>query len=174
MPERTRDINYNIRDDRPHGVLGQLPRVLRDSVMVAFGMIVVAAFALFQGSNKNVEEIKSLQQQLQGNVSTISALREQVRAQGTELSDLHGKLSTANELIATLQSSAHNVLGKELSVREAQAILLRQGYPVGKVDGIAGKSTWTALKRFQEDNGLNASGELDEATKARLVALRLR
>ena len=53
-------------------------------------------------------------------------------------------------------------------VREAQQALLLRGYRPGATDGQAGPQTREAIAAFQHDEGLNASGELDPPTLARL------
>lgn len=56
-------------------------------------------------------------------------------------------------------------------LEDAQRALAAKGYAV-KADGKAGPKTLEALKSFQRDNGLTASGSLDEATRAKLGLLR--
>jgi len=46
----------------------------------------------------------------------------------------------------------------------AQGRMSNLGYYFGKVDGVVGPMMQAALKRFQRAKGLEASGELDEAT----------
>jgi hypothetical protein len=53
-------------------------------------------------------------------------------------------------------------------VTGAQARLRNLGYPCGDVDGVLGPRTKEALSAFQTDNGLDVTGEVDEATKNRL------
>ena len=53
-------------------------------------------------------------------------------------------------------------------VAGAQARLNNLGFKCGVVDGIIGPRTKTALRRFQESNGLKTSGELDEPTRSKL------
>ena len=55
---------------------------------------------------------------------------------------------------------------------EAQKKLEELGYDPGKPDGIKGQKTVTAIKLFQEDNGLPPTGRLDAQTKTRLSAQR--
>ncbi|MBQ6594580.1 MAG: peptidoglycan-binding protein [Clostridia bacterium] len=50
------------------------------------------------------------------------------------------------------------------AVKEIQARLNELGYSVGKPDGDFGKKTEEAVRSFQKDNGLEATGEVDEAT----------
>jgi lipoprotein-anchoring transpeptidase ErfK/SrfK/predicted small lipoprotein YifL len=52
---------------------------------------------------------------------------------------------------------------------QAQVVLDRQGFGPGVVDGVMGMSTQNALRGFQEANGLDTTGKLDEATKAKLA-----
>lgn len=49
-------------------------------------------------------------------------------------------------------------------IMQAQVVLDRAGFMPGVVDGKMGMSTVTALKGFQEANGLEITGEMDEAT----------
>ncbi len=53
-------------------------------------------------------------------------------------------------------------------IMQAQVVLDRQGFGPGVIDGKMGLSTENALEGFQEANGLEVSGKLDEATKAKL------
>lgn len=51
----------------------------------------------------------------------------------------------------------------------AQGRLLNLGYPVGLVDGICGPKTKAALRYFQADESLQETGELDAATRSKLL-----
>jgi lipoprotein-anchoring transpeptidase ErfK/SrfK len=52
---------------------------------------------------------------------------------------------------------------------EAQLALARQGISSGSIDGLIGPQTRDALRAFQQKKSLPATGELDAATKARLL-----
>jgi peptidoglycan hydrolase-like protein with peptidoglycan-binding domain len=54
------------------------------------------------------------------------------------------------------------------TIRRAQQKLERLGYPVGAADGVLGAETRTALRNFQRDKNLNATGELDDETLSAL------
>lgn len=56
----------------------------------------------------------------------------------------------------------------EATVREIQQKLRDRGYDVGEVDGIMGDNTRQALTRFQQDQGIQATGQLDQQTMAAL------
>jgi hypothetical protein len=56
-------------------------------------------------------------------------------------------------------------------VAGAQERLRRLGYECGPVDGILGVRTRSALLTFQEQNGLDATGALDQPTVSKLVEL---
>ncbi len=56
-------------------------------------------------------------------------------------------------------------------VSGAQGRLLNLGYPVGPLDGIYGSKTAAAIRYFQADEHLPETGELDAATRARLLAV---
>ncbi len=54
------------------------------------------------------------------------------------------------------------------TVKGVQARLSNLGYICGEVDGEAGEKTRAALVKFQEDNDLEATGELTDETRAKL------
>jgi len=58
----------------------------------------------------------------------------------------------------------------DLSLRTAQAALQYLGMDPGPIDGIRGRRTFSALIRFQEEEGLGETGLLDQDTLERLVA----
>ena len=58
---------------------------------------------------------------------------------------------------------------QERPVMQAQVILDRMGFSPGVIDGEMGMSTSNALEAFQEANGLDQTGELDDATRAALL-----
>lgn len=54
------------------------------------------------------------------------------------------------------------------TVKKVQKALNEIGYDCGKVDGICGKKTKAALKKFQEDNGLKVDGIIGKQVKKAL------
>jgi uncharacterized repeat protein (TIGR01451 family) len=54
-------------------------------------------------------------------------------------------------------------------IAQAQAKLNELGFNAGKADGKAGPRTRAALRAYQRDNGLAETGQLDDATSARLL-----
>ncbi len=49
-------------------------------------------------------------------------------------------------------------------LRQVQAMLKRQGLYKGRVDGVYGPMTKSAVTAYQQKNGLQTSGELDQPT----------
>ncbi|NIV98655.1 hypothetical protein GWN26_05700, partial [Candidatus Saccharibacteria bacterium] len=47
-------------------------------------------------------------------------------------------------------------------VYQVQKKLKELGYDPGAIDGIWGKKTTSAIRRFQRDNGLHVTGQLDK------------
>jgi lipoprotein-anchoring transpeptidase ErfK/SrfK len=52
---------------------------------------------------------------------------------------------------------------------EAQIALARRGISCGPIDGVGGAQTGTALRAFQQSEELPETGQLDNATRARLI-----
>ncbi len=61
----------------------------------------------------------------------------------------------------------------DLDLRAAQLYLTFGGFDPGPVDGVLGKRTRAALVEFQTEQGLPATGEVDDAVLAALVQLAL-
>lgn len=55
------------------------------------------------------------------------------------------------------------------TIAEAQIALARQGISSGSIDGLIGSQTHAAIAAFQEEQGLPATGELDEPTMELLI-----
>ncbi|HEX8076207.1 MAG TPA: peptidoglycan-binding protein, partial [Chthoniobacterales bacterium] len=56
-------------------------------------------------------------------------------------------------------------------VNEVQSALAREGYYDGPIDGRLNSATRKALRKYQRDHGLDATGNIDRAV---IEALRLR
>lgn len=57
-------------------------------------------------------------------------------------------------------------------IMQAQVLLDRLGFAPGVIDGKMGMSTVNAIKGFQEANDITVTGELDDKTKAAILAQR--
>jgi peptidoglycan hydrolase-like protein with peptidoglycan-binding domain len=55
-------------------------------------------------------------------------------------------------------------------VRKAQRVLIDLGYNSGPIDGIWGPKTKSAVRQFQSDNELPATGMLDMKTRSKLFS----
>lgn len=58
--------------------------------------------------------------------------------------------------------------GEQSEIKEAQRVLKDQDLYQGNIDGIVGPQTRSALRQFQEQQGLQVSGTLDDQTKQAL------
>jgi hypothetical protein len=56
----------------------------------------------------------------------------------------------------------------DFDIRAAQLYLMYLGFATGSIDGVMGSNTTAAVSKFQASFGLNATGELDAETSARL------
>jgi hypothetical protein len=57
--------------------------------------------------------------------------------------------------------SEYNSDSGDSSVSQVQAALAREGYYRGAIDGSAGPATRNAIRRYQRDRGLEATGQID-------------
>ncbi|MCP3677771.1 MAG: peptidoglycan-binding protein [Deltaproteobacteria bacterium] len=73
-------------------------------------------------------------------------------------------------LVASFVVLPGQVTARELNatIQETQKRLANRGLNPGPIDGLWGGRTERALKRFQKDSGLPATGRLDRATRKKL------
>lgn len=71
--------------------------------------------------------------------------------------------TTVQAPAAAAPASGTAATGKDM-VREMQTKLSALGYNVGTPDGVAGKKTETAVRQFQQTNGLQVTGQFNSAT----------
>lgn len=64
-------------------------------------------------------------------------------------------------------SQGGSAISKDI-IKQVQQKLNQQGFDAGKVDGNWGMQTQQALKNFQQKQGLQASGKLDQQTMSAL------
>ncbi len=76
--------------------------------------------------------------------------------------------SDAERTAATGELSADDM---QQAVRNIQAILNNNGYDAGPVDGIMGGKTREAILAFQRDNGLEATGAVDQPLVEKLLQM---
>lgn len=75
------------------------------------------------------------------------------------------------EATGTVDDETLNLIlsGGNSEIRAAQTRLIELGYLSGEADGVMGAATSGALGVFQRDNGLDVTGEIDDATRAQLL-----
>lgn len=76
----------------------------------------------------------------------------------------------ASDATSTKTAAAANPIS--MTPTEIQQKLIDLGYLKGKADGIFGKMSVAALKKFQRDSNLPETGKADDETVARLAAAR--
>jgi murein L,D-transpeptidase YcbB/YkuD len=87
----------------------------------------------------------------------ISQLRDELQAERQMRHDLETQLKGQSSAAAT-----------SMSLRNVQRSLTRAGFDPGKIDGIMGSKTRTALRAFQRAHGLSPDGRVGPHTIAKL------
>lgn len=77
--------------------------------------------------------------------------------------------TTYSSTPSTENTSTKKKVERNEELVKIQLALLEKGYEPGIADGIYGKNTRQALRQYQLENGLEATGEADSATKAQLL-----
>ena len=84
----------------------------------------------------------------------------------TQSSDQSYNAQSSQSNVASQQSSSQQADSSQVS--QLQQALNDKGFNAGAVDGKMGPKTKSALKQFQQKQGLTASGQLDSQTVAAL------
>ena len=88
--------------------------------------------------------------------------------------DQGGNTNAPNEAGPGAVEGSWSSLSLAHSVRRAQSELKREGLYEGRVDGIAGPQTKQAINKFQQREGLQQNGRVDQATLRRMTIIALR
>ncbi|MDR7856346.1 peptidoglycan-binding protein [Tissierella sp.] len=73
--------------------------------------------------------------------------------------------TTKTSTSSTKKTSTTSTSTKKAEIKKVQEKLNELGYDCGTPDGVAGKKTTAAVKKFQEDNDLEADGIVGSKTK---------
>lgn len=95
----------------------------------------------------------------------VTASRSQGQSISPNLPTAKSDIAAKEQIRPTQASSGV----ARMTTGEMQKKLITLGYLSGKADGKAGRNTIDALKKFQTDNQLPATGVADEVTVAKLV-----
>jgi hypothetical protein len=82
-----------------------------------------------------------------------------------------GKAEEYGKKLAVAFDALGGAKSPDLRVRAAQLYLTYRGFDPHGVDGVNGKNTQNAIKAFQTQAGLPATGELDDTTFAKLAEI---
>lgn len=76
--------------------------------------------------------------------------------------------STTKSSTSTTKKTSSSTSTKKADIKKVQEKLNELGYKCGTADGVAGKKTTEAIKKFQKDKGLIADGVIGSKTKKEL------
>ena len=76
-------------------------------------------------------------------------------------------IQTASE-VTTMKTLRVNCKGTQVKI--LQVLLKESGYNVGEIDGVFGKITNAAVKKYQKNNGLKVDGVVGKNTWSKLLA----
>ena len=134
---------------------------MRGKIVIIGGMLALAGCATahknidmeMQGLRTHVSELES---QLQQRDTQLIALQEALDTESKERTSLATQLSTLTEKYKSVSHTG--------SVKQIQIALQNAGYDVGKVDGVVGGKTRSAVRDFQKANSLKITGKVDKET----------
>lgn len=101
----------------------------------------------------------------------VQAQREEVAPPEDVLSMPAPSAQPSGQTMASMQprgQGAGPAVDSDL-IRTVQSQLQQQGYQVGRIDGIYGPRTQQALRQYQQDQGFESSGRLNQQTVLALV-----
>ena len=100
--------------------------------------------------------------------ATKTAVKKFQASKGVAADGIVG--NQTSKILFNSGTSSRSALSRE-QLKKVQTALKNQGLYKGKIDGIFGKLTNSAVKQFQQKNGLSATGTIDAATEAKITAL---
>lgn len=100
--------------------------------------------------------------------ATKTAVKKFQASKGVAADGIVG--NQTSKILFNSGTSSGSALSRE-QLKKVQTALKNQGLYKGKIDGISGKLTNSAVKQFQQKNGLSATGTIDAATEAKITAL---
>lgn len=110
-----------------------------------------------------------VQARLNGSETATTAPEEKVEQDNTETVEVAEKAENgAESVVYGMKTLRKGSTGTQVEV--LQWLLNQQSYAAGKVDGIFGANTLTAVKSFQKANGLTVDGIVGKNTWAKLLA----
>ena len=118
----------------------------------------------------DVEKAERLYRETERRVSApVAPLNEALERLGTRAVAAAAAAPTVPAVPITSAAPApRRKAAVDASLAIAQRMLNDAGYDAGPPDGLSGERTVTALRYYQEDYGLEVTGELDAATRAAL------
>jgi peptidoglycan hydrolase-like protein with peptidoglycan-binding domain len=160
----------------------EVPMKLSRTVVAAAVALVLSApaFARSEAPFVNAATVRQVQQTLQSRgfqagpvdgimgPATQRAIRSFQRAENLEVT---GQLNSRTLVALGLQENGAappRAAYDAALLRHVQQTLTNRGFAAGRVDGVLGVPTREALKRFQQSENLEASGELNPQTLAAL------
>ncbi len=99
--------------------------------------------------------------------ATKTAVKKFQASKGVAADGIVG--NQTSKILFNSGTSSRSALSRE-QLKKVQTALKNQGLYKGKIDGIFGKLTNSAVKQFQQKNGLSATGTIDAATEAKITA----
>ena len=99
--------------------------------------------------------------------ATKTAVKKFQASKGVAADGIAG--NQTSKILFNSGTSSRSALSRE-QLKKVQTALKNQGLYKGKIDGISGKLTNSAVKQFQQKNGLSATGTIDAATEAKIIA----
>jgi peptidoglycan hydrolase-like protein with peptidoglycan-binding domain len=123
---------------------------MKKALSMALAGVLIAGSALAQGMSRQ-QESSGQSGQIQDQPYSMQQNRQMQRQGG----------------LSATQQRQQSAMADKTTVREVQQKLKQQGYNVN-VDGVMGPNTRTALRQFQQDQGISGNGQIDQQTLAAL------
>lgn len=136
---------------------------------IIYGLFALLIVSLLPLSFVSAENTTKTENTTTVNLQTlIEQLQNQIKALQDQLTKLTSEVATVKEEIKITKELYKGVSGNE--VKEVQKFLKQfsEIYPEGLVTGYYGSLTEKAVKKFQEREGLSATGKIDETTRIKI------
>jgi peptidoglycan hydrolase-like protein with peptidoglycan-binding domain len=134
---------------------GKMHRGMMLIVLLAVLLSGCATTSIREDQDSHIEQLSN----------RISDLEAELKSKDEEISSLESLLK---ELRASLVKKPKESVDVNLSIRQIQTALKNAGFYKSTIDGKMGPKTLSAIKEFQEANGLKADGIVGRRTTEKL------
>jgi peptidoglycan hydrolase-like protein with peptidoglycan-binding domain len=142
---------------------------------IVYSLIAAFAAAIVSGCETVPKKTRQEISDIKSRVETLETKVESVEARQAELAEARAAAAAGEAVEEAIPQPGTNIsimakpARKKARIKEIQTALKNAGFYTGRIDGVKGRKTRTAIREFQKANGLTADGIVGGKTWAALA-----